>query len=143
METCPSVATVKGAFRSRVGTAYFAKVGTNPKDEPVMRRILKGLLCVILDDLFICDVCDGNGVPDLTRSSGKHTEHHHLIRCRAPGRNDYMSSLAEQRLLSVECLGDQNGLIGELTSTIGALTSRIGGIELLLHKLAGTANDTV
>jgi hypothetical protein len=130
------------------------------------------LLCFILDDLFICDACDRDGVPDLMRSSGKHTEDHHLIRCRAPEKNDDTGSSTEQRLLSVEgridgmqaqlddltrCtgdlngrvgdlagrLGDQNGLIGELTGTIGALTSRIGEIELLLHRLTRTTNDTV
>jgi hypothetical protein len=161
----PKCGNCKGSLSFPCWYCIFCEGRYQSRNEPVMRTILKGLLRVILDDLFICDVCDGNGVPDLTRSSGKHTEHHHLIRCRAPRGNDYMSSLAEQRLLSVEsringmqaqlddlsrrmgeltgCLGDQNGLIGELTNTIGALTSRIGGIELLLHKLTGTANDTV
>jgi hypothetical protein len=37
--------------------------------------------CCSLDHLFICNACDAEGVPDLERSSGKHTEEHHLIRC--------------------------------------------------------------
>ena len=144
-----------------------------PSDVPATGIMLRELLCFISDDLFICDACDRAGVPDLMRSSGKHTEDHHLIRCRAPEKkNDDTSSSTEQRLLSVEgridgmqaqlddltrCtgdlngrvgdlagrLGDQNGLIGELTGTIGALTSRIGEIELLLHRLTGTTNGTL
>jgi uncharacterized coiled-coil protein SlyX len=126
----------------------------------------------VLDDLFICDACDKDGVPDVMRRSVKHSEYHHLIRCRAPERNDDTSSSTGQRFLSAEgridgmpaqlddltrhmgdlngrvgdltCrLGDQNGLIGELSGTIAALTGRIGEIEHLLHRLAGTANGTV
>jgi len=35
------------------------------------------------DVLFICDECDRADVPDLMRSSGRHTEGHHLIRSQA------------------------------------------------------------
>jgi len=69
------------------------------------------------DDLYICGGCDAEGVPDLTRSSGKHTVEHHLIRCLAPEVDveEDKTSPTEQRLTSIE--------------------NRIGNIERLLHKL--------
>jgi len=82
---------------------------------------------MLLDNLFICDECDSKGVPDVTRSSGKHTEEHHLIRCLKP-EQDYqvVDSPEERRLISIEsCLAD--------------LSSRMGHLEELIHKLVGTA----
>jgi hypothetical protein len=55
-----------------------------------------------LDDLYICNACDAAGVPDLIRSSGKHTEDHHLIRCLAPQKADGKAPPTEQRLTSIE-----------------------------------------
>src|SRR5579863_10080092 len=75
--TCLRVAIARGPFRSRAGIAYFVKVG--PGDENATLSAEGGP--VLSDDLFICDACDRAGVPDLTRSSGRHTEGHHLIRC--------------------------------------------------------------
>jgi len=72
------------------------------------------------DNLFICDSCDNNGVPDLMRSSGKHTEEHHLIRCLAPEK---AVSSTEQRLMSLERQFEN-------------LDTRFGNIEQLLYRLA-------
>ena len=130
---------------------------------------------MLLDDLFICAACDRAGVPKLMRSSGEHTEGHHLIRCQEPQMGGYTISPTEQ-LLAMEGrlngmqiqlddltrrmgdhndhMGDLNGrvgdltggmgnLIGELTGSITSLTSRISDIELILNRLAGTANGSV
>ena len=118
----------------------------------------------LLDDLYICDGCDAEGVPDLVRSSGKHTEEHHLIRCLAPEKTDDKDkAVTEQRLTSMEGrlqtqlddltghVGDLNGRMGDLTGRVedltsrigdltghfGDLSSRIGNIEQLLHRLLG------
>ena len=118
----------------------------------------------LLDDLYICDGCDAEGVPDLMRSSGKHTEEHHLIRCLAPEKTDDKDkAVTEQRLTSMEGrlqtqlddltghVGDLNGRMGDLTGRVedltsrigdltghfGDLSSRIGNIEQLLHRLLG------
>ena len=93
-----------------------------------------------LDNLFICDSCDSSGVvPDLTRSSGKHTQEHHLIRCMAPEKRYDDAPAAEQRLISIENrLDGMQTRFDELGGRIEDLTGRIGNIEQLLHKLAGT-----
>jgi hypothetical protein len=103
----------------------------------------------LLDNLYICDGCDADGVPDLMRSSGKHTEGHHLIRCLAPEETGDKAPPTEQRLTSIEGrldrmqaqlddlsgrVGDNTGRMGDL---IGDLNARIGYIEQLLHKLVG------
>jgi hypothetical protein len=79
------------------------------------------------DNLFICDACDADGVPDLVRSSGKHTEEHHLIRCLAPKTTDDDASPMEQRLTSIE------GRLDGMQAQLDGLNSCI---EQLLHKLA-------
>ena len=87
----------------------------------------------VLDDLYICDKCDAEGVPDLMRSSGRHTEEHHLIRCLAPeetGDGDE-GSTTEQRLTSME------GRLDGMQTQLDALNGRIGNIEQLLHRLVG------
>jgi hypothetical protein len=110
----------------------------------------------LLDELYICDGCDAHGVPDLTRSSGQHTEEHHLIRCLAPDDDEDKAPPTEERLTSIEgrldrmqtqlddltgCVGDLKGdLTGrmeDLTGYIGDLNARIGNIEQLLHRLVG------
>jgi hypothetical protein len=64
------------------------------------------------------------------RSSGKHTEEHHLIRCLAPEETDEEDegSTTEQRLTSME---------GRLQTHLDALNGRMGNIEQLLHRLVG------
>ena len=120
---------------------------------PVMTLIHLYMLNVrgaLLDDLYICDGCDAEGVPDLMRSSGKHTEEHHLIRCLAPKMDDKdKTALTEQRLTSMEGrlqtqldnltgrVEDLTGRIGDLTGHFGDLSLRIGNIEQLLHRLLG------
>jgi len=97
----------------------------------------------MLDDLYICNACDAAGVPDLIRSSGNHTEKHHLIRCLAPGKADGKASLTERRLTSIEGrldgmqtqLDGLTGRMGDLTDRVGDLNSRLGNVEQLLHRL--------
>ena len=130
---------------------------------------------VLLDDLFICAGCDRAGVPKLMRSSGEHTEAHHLIRCQEPQLGRQTISPTEQlfvmdgRLNVMQMqlddltrrmgdhndhIGDLNGrvgdltgsmanMIGELTGSMTSLTSRIADIEVLLHRLVGTANGSM
>jgi hypothetical protein len=89
-----------------------------------------------LDNLFICDACDTEGVPDLVRSSGKHTEDHHLIRCLAPEKAEDKALPTDQRLTFIEGrldglqtqLGDLSGRMGDVTSNMGDVTSRIGDL---------------
>jgi len=92
------------------------------------------LMChpTFLDNLFLCESCDGEGVPELMRSSGKHTEDHHLIRCLAPEEDDNISS-TERRLISLE------GRLDSMQSRFDDLTGRIGNMEQLLHRLAATS----
>jgi len=90
------------------------------------------------DDLFICNACDTEGVPDLERSSGKHTEDHHLIRCLEPEKAVEDKALpTEQRLASMEGRldGIQSQLDG-LSCSIGALTSCISGLEQFVRLTA-------
>jgi hypothetical protein len=99
------------------------------------------LMChsTLLDDLFLCDACDGEGVPELMRSSGKHTEGHHLIRCLAPETDDVTLSSTERRLISLE---DQ---LHDLHSRFDGLTQdlaiRIGNMEQLFQRLATTVTN--
>jgi prefoldin subunit 5 len=69
------------------------------------------------------------------RSSGKHTEGHHLIRCLAP-EEDYNVSSMERRLISLE------ERIDSMQSRFDVLTGRIGNIEQLLQRLA-TASEAL
>jgi hypothetical protein len=101
----------------------------------------------LLDNLYICDGCDADGVPDLMRISGKHTEEHHLIRCLAPEEKCDKASPTDQRLTSIEGrldgmqtqLDDLYGRVGDISGhmsgLIGDLNARIGNIEQLLHRL--------
>ena len=94
-----------------------------------------------LDDLFLCDACDGEGVPELMRSSGKHTKDHPLIRCLAPENDDDALSSTEQRLTLLEDrLNSMHSRFDIMQSRFDGLTqglnSRIGNMEQLLHKLA-------
>ena len=115
------------------------KVGL--KDNTLHLFVLN-LHATLLDNLYICDACDGEGVPDLTRSSGKHTEDHHLIRCLAPEKKDDTDkgSPTEQRLSTIEGRLDavQTQLDG-LTGSIGNINARIGNIEQLLLRLIGAS----
>jgi len=95
----------------------------------------------LLDNLFLCDACDGEGAPELMRSSGKHTEDHHLIRCLAPEKEDNTLSSTELRLISLEDrLNGMQSRFDNMQSRFDDLgqdlTSRIGNMEQLLHRLA-------
>jgi hypothetical protein len=125
-KACLRVANAKVAFPSHSGIAYSAKVGS--KNDITHMYKLK-VRVALVDDLYICDGCDTKGVPDLTRSSGKHTAEHHLIRCLAPVVDEEdKASPTEQRLTSIE-------------SRLDDLTGRIGNIELLLHKLVAASES--
>jgi hypothetical protein len=112
------------------------------------------------DNLFICEECDARGVPDLMRSSGKHTEEHHLIRCLKPETDDKTVSPPEQRLFSIEGrLADMQTQFADMQTQFADmqtqfadiqtqsktqfndLAARIGNIEVLLRKLAGTSRS--
>ncbi|KAI0265430.1 hypothetical protein BC834DRAFT_879420 [Gloeopeniophorella convolvens] len=80
------------------------------------------------DDLFICSACDAQGVPQLMRSSGPHTEEHHLVRCQAPEKQKAPTDPTEQRLMSLE-------------SRLNDLAGRMGNIEQLLLQLAGAQTN--
>ncbi|KAH9034700.1 hypothetical protein EDB85DRAFT_2220184 [Lactarius pseudohatsudake] len=96
------------------------------------------------DDLFLCDSCDREGVPERVRGSGKHTEDHHLVRCLAPEKEDDTLPSTERRLISLEIqlnnmhyrFDDMQSRFDDLTRD---LTSRIGNMEQLLHRLAAAA----
>ena len=78
------------------------------------------------DDLFICNSCDMEGVPDLTRSSGKHTEGHHLIRCLAPEEPKKAPSVEEQ-LVSLETrLDNMQTRFDDFSNRIGQLLNKLG-----------------
>jgi hypothetical protein len=114
-------------------------------------------LCVLnvhatlLDNLYICDGCDAQGVPDLMRSSGKHTEGHHLIRCLAPEMSDDKNKgfPTEQRLTTIEGrldgmqtqLDDLTGRVGDLTGRVGDLTGRVGDLTGRVGDLTGRLGD--
>ena len=96
---------------------------------------------LLSDNLFICNSCDIEGVPDLTRSSGKHTEEHHLIRCLAPPEEAENAPLVEQRLASLEeQLGNMQKQFVSLEEQVGNMHKRFDDfssrIEELLNKLA-------
>ncbi|KAH9955358.1 hypothetical protein BC827DRAFT_878060 [Russula dissimulans] len=86
--------------------------------------------CVACEDnLFICNACDMDGVPDLTRCSGRHTEEHHLIRCLDPEKVEETTSATDQRLISLE------ERLNNMDTRFDDLSSRMENIERLLHKL--------
>lgn len=85
---------------------------------------------LLSDELFICDSCDMQGVPDLKRASRKHTEEHHLIRCLAPERVEEIPSSPDQRLVSLEKRLD------DMQMQFNDLCGRIGNMEQILHRLA-------
>ena len=95
----------------------------------------------LLDDLFICNACDAQGVPELERSSGRHTEGHHLIRCLKPKKTVAKALATEQRLTAMEYRldGMQSQLdvlsscMGDLTGYIKDLHTRVENIEQLLR----------
>ena len=128
------MANAEAAFPSHSGIAYIAKV--SPK-HCNLRLYVLNVHAALLDNLYICDRCDTEGVPDLMRSSGKHTEEHHLIRCLAPGTNKDKGTLTEQRLTLIE--GRLDGMQTQLDDLIGGFNARIGNIEQLLQRLLGTS----
>ena len=148
-------AIAKNDFRSHSGIACFAKVSS--EEYSVYLRVLN-VRIALLDNLYICDACDADGVPDLMRSSGKHTEEHHLIRCLAPEKTDVNDKAAatEQRLTSIEsrldglqtqldgltdCMGDLTGRMGDLSGRTGDLTGHMGDLTGRTGDLTGRMDD--
>ena len=155
MKACLGAGIAKNDFRSHSGIACFAKVG--PEEYSVHPYVLN-VRAALLDNLYICDACDADGVPDLMRSSGKHTEEHHLIRCLAPEKTDDndKASATEQRLTSIESrldglqtqldgltgrMGDLTGRTGDLTGQMGDLTGRTGDLTGRMEDLTGRIGD--
>ena len=88
------------------------------------------------------------GVPNQMRSSGTHTEGHHLIRCLALKRTDEKDKgpTTEQQLSTtkerldgmqkqVDDVGGLTGRMGDQTGYIGDLIACIGNVDWLLQKL--------
>lgn len=97
---------------------------------------------MLSDNLFLCDACDSEGAPELSRSSGKHTKEHHLIRCSPPKKSEEAAPESEQRLISIESrLDGMQTRFDSLGGRIDELTGRIGNIEQLLHRLVGTSSS--
>ncbi|KAH9996105.1 hypothetical protein BJV77DRAFT_193809 [Russula vinacea] len=77
------------------------------------------------------------------RSSGKHTEEHHLIRCLAPEKTDDKDkAVTEQRLTSMEGrlqtqLDDLTGRVGDLNGRMGDLNGRVGDLTGRVEDLTG------
>jgi hypothetical protein len=72
-----------------------------------------------------------NGVPDLMRESGKHTEEHHLIRCLAPEKAKETPPSTEQRFASLEKRLDNmqtrlDDLSGKMEQLLSRSTNGIG-----------------
>ena len=91
---------------------------------------------VPLDCLFVCNACSTKGVSKLTRSSGKHTEMHHLIRCLAlekdaPATKQWLISTEAASMTCKRSSNDLGGLIGH------SLVALAGNIEQLLQRLVG------
>ena len=81
------------------------------------------------DDLFLCEVCEAIDPPiELMRSSGKHDEGHHLIRCQAPKQDDYTTLSTEEQLMSLKYRLDD-------------MHTRIETIEQLLRQLANAVES--
>ena len=72
------------------------------------------------------NACDTVGVPNLTRSSGKHTGKFDLIRCLAPDKMEDKATTTEQRLTSIE--GHHDGPPGT-EMQLNDLNARMGNIE--------------
>jgi hypothetical protein len=71
------------------------------------------------------------------RSSGKHTEGHHLIRCLTPEKHAHVVDSTERRLMLLE---DQlYNLQSRFDGLTQDLTIRIGDMEQLFHRLATAA----
>jgi hypothetical protein len=85
---------------------------------------------MLLDNLCICNACDTVGVVNLTRTSGKHTEEHH-IRYLAPEKTEDKATTSEERLTSIK--GRLNGMQMQLND----LNARMGNIKQLLQRPVG------
>ena len=80
----PTCGKYKGSLSFPFGIVSFVKVGI--EYDPLIIFLISH--SIQLDKLSICDACDPKGVPDVVRSSGRHTEGHHLIRCLAPDNSE-------------------------------------------------------
>jgi hypothetical protein len=108
-------------------------VKVSPQDYSKSTLVTRVLTCyhpALSDDLFICDSCDMDGVPDLTPCLIKHTEEHHLIRCMPNEKVMERASPTEQRLEALEERFDN------IETRLGDLGGRMGNIEQLLRRLA-------
>lgn len=76
------------------------------------------------------------------RSSGKHNEYHHLIRCLAPEDHKQTVVSTEERLGSMEDrLNCMQSRFDDLHERFDDLNDRFVNIEQLLHRLVGTVGS--
>ena len=89
-----------------------------------------------LDYLFVCNACNTKGVSELTRSSGKHTEMHHLIRYLALEKDVSATKqwLILREAASITCKRSSDDLGGRIGHSLVALA---GNIEQLFQRLVG------
>ena len=125
---CLHVASATDTSLFRFGIAFFVKVCLLDRVAP--SRLDTDVLSLLSDELFICDSCDMEGVPDLKLASKKHTEEHHLIRCLAPEKAEEAPFSPDQRLVSLEKRLD------DMQTQFNELSGRIGNMEQVLHRLA-------
>ena len=135
-KTCLHVVNARVLFPSPSGIAYFAMVGI--ECDPLL--IFLTTHSTQLDNLFICNTCDTEGVPDLVRSSGRHTEDHHLLRCLAPEDVEDKALPTEQRLTRIEgCLDGMQTQLDDLTGRMGDLNGYVG--DLPTSKASNSSFD--
>ena len=128
----PACGNCKGALSFPFWYCIFCE-GQSPRLQQVHLSHQSVLTCyhpALSDDLFICDSCDMDGVPDLTPCSIKHTEGHHLIRCMPNEKAMERDSPTEQRFKVLEERFDN------IETRLGDLGGRMGNIEQLLQRLA-------
>ena len=81
------------------------------------------------DDLFLCEACEASDATlELMRSSGKHVEDHHLIRCQAPKQDVEITVSMEQRLITLEDrLNSVHSRVERMEQLLGQLTEAVVG----------------
>jgi len=137
------------------GSADVYNLKDRAKEEPTLTEVLEKKVCgkdqgfeplvltcrtALSNNLFISDECDGKGVPELMRSSGRHMEEQPLIRFLKRQTDDVAASSPEQRLLSIQSrLADMLADVQtQFKTQFSDLAARVGNIELP-RKLAGAA----
>ncbi|KAI0259999.1 hypothetical protein BC834DRAFT_903029, partial [Gloeopeniophorella convolvens] len=136
---CSVLATSKIVAAEQHATATEASIVT-PVNEGPLCGVCKGALslpcwhCLYCeDDLYICNACDANGVPELPQ----HAANHHLLRCQEPLEEE---SETEQRAVAFESRLDTieaqlNTRFGELSTRVDALSSMPTSVDELSKRM--------